>query len=363
MQEEKMIKMKKMVKRGSVRVVKRGKLIGDFTDQAKHMTKRQLIDHMVMINKPDNPTYIISKKFLNRIYGMTDEDIRQAMDRSKSEFGFKHDLKSYYQGKLSPEDVISKWKSKGIQTKSDVDILSTKDIYDLTGRFNEPKKIKEQHTFSPSTREDEVAPTPEISLTSKPTGQRSLAVSGYGIYTTYRSMRSFLEKEVRNGKMTDELKNHYLTSYLLDVAVRRPEFAAHIAYILNGGDVQADMSTILKSFTGLKDKFIHMIKMYKLQRSRDPEYQRRLQEKLKNLDMQSKLEYTNPSYGSKFIAGPDKYRNMNPEVIDGVEYNDYAQGDRKRKRTKILPKRQSRKIVKKSVKKVVNRKPIRCRCK
>jgi len=368
-----MIKTKKPVKRGSIRVVKRGKLIGDFTDQAKHMTKQQLIDHMATINRPDNSTYIISKRFLNRIYGMSEEDIRQAIEKSKSEVRFRQDLKSYYNGKLSSNDIISKWKSRGIETQSDVDILATRDIYDITGKFNDPKKIKEHFAAPATIKKDVLAPQPHTVMATAPTGQRSFITNGYSLYTTYREMKQYLEREVRNGKMTEQMKDHYLTSYLLDIATRRPEFAAHIAYILAGKDMHDDMEGILAAFrgsfgkAGLKDKFVHMIKMYKLQRSRDPEYQQKLQERLQNLDMKSKLGFTDPYTSKKKVdtisTKSDKYLNMDPEIIDRVENTDYGRQDRKRKRSKIVPKRKVKKSIKRVVKKTIRRVPIKCRCK
>jgi len=390
-----MIKSKKPVKRGVVRAVRRGMIehqIADFMNRAKRMSKQQLIDHMALINRPDNKTYIISKRFLNRIYGMSEQDIQNAIQKSRDEYKFRQDLKLYYIGKLSPEDVISKWKSKGIETKSDVDMMVTKDIYELTGNYNTPKKIKEHYvppanpfptvkglSFETTKRDQLPKPQSDTVMASTPTGQRSFIVNGYSLYNVYRNFKQYLEKEVRSGNISEQMKQSYLTSYLLDIADSRPEFAAHIAYVLAGNNINDDMNKIESKFRprknkegeiidpGLKDAFINMMRMYKLQKSRNPEYQRKFQERLQNIDRNAKFKFANESLPDHMKVvekfKKEKYLNMDPEIIDRVENTDYGRQDRKRKRSKIVPKRKVKKSIKRVVKKTIKRKPIKCRCK
>jgi hypothetical protein len=388
-----MIKPKKLIKRGAIKVMKRGKLLGNFIDQAKNMTKQQLIEHISLIqdkHKQDNPTYVIARRFLERVYGMSDEEINKAVMGIRENRYLKQDVRSYYRGDATPEEIISKWGHKGLSSKSDVDMMAMEGTYEVPGRLNNPKKIKEHYSapgigignirtspeemgglnMGPSDKKNQnLPPQPNIVTSMKSSGQRSFVSYGHALYNKYREFDQYLSNEVRNGRMSNSEKRENLNTLLLSIADERPEFAAHVSYIVNGGDIHDDFnSDIFPKYIGhfgkpgTKESFIRLMQLFKLNRSRNPVYRKMIEVYLNDNDMSAKRVFTetgkspNPSGMHKYTG---HYEKMDSDVVgksdDNVEIN------RRKRRKKLLSKRY---IKKKPIKKIIKKKIVKkCRCK
>jgi hypothetical protein len=346
---------KKSIKRGVIKIIKRGKDLSrpeNFPELAKHMTKQQLINH-ISITSPDALTYKVAHKFLRLLHGMSDEDIKHAMGKIVENKKLRHDLRLYYNGDMSSNQIIDKWKEKGIQSKSDVDTLATYGTYEVFNDIDVPRTLKESYR--------EVADVERVLSTGKtPAGQRTF---NNNISTEYFNLRRAYKSLIADHKITESEARFELQRYLLDLAAARPEYAALVSYLISGGNITDDFSKVLAAFNGSfgnpgkKESFIKMMRSYLLERSRDPRYKQKRQALKEHLESNKKYNVMREELYNQLKSGarmlPSKYEYINPDVV-GTADDNYELYRRKQKRKKIVKRKPIQKV-----KRVVKR----CRCK
>jgi hypothetical protein len=346
--------LKKSIKRGVIKVVKRGKdfsKIEHFPDLAKHMTKQQLINHLSII-APDTPTYKVAYRFLRLLHGMSDDDIKRATGKVVENKKLKHDLRLYYNGEMSPNQIIEKWNEKGIRSKSDVDTLAMYDTYEIPSAIDTPRMIKENYKEADNV----------VRILS--TGQTRAGQRPFNniILSEYFKLRRAYESLIENGKISEADARLELQRYLLDMAASRPEYAAQASYIISGGSTTDDFSKVLVAFNGAfgkpgkKESFIKLMQNYLLERSRDPRYKQKRQlmsEQNEAAKRYHEMREANYKISSGSRELPAKYEYINPDVV-GTADDNYELFRRKQRSKKIVKRKPVRKI-----KRVIKK----CRCK
>lgn len=376
----------KVIRRGSVKIVCRA--IPTFQQAAMKMKKRQLLQRLFitfMANPTlDNPTSSdkpedkIIINILKLYYSMSMDDINRSIRDMVDNRNMRENLSLYYHGDLSADEIIRNWGHKGLISEEKVRSEAMK------GTYNIPQKIGYQLKWKDKSGH----------FYSNPEGQRPLDQG------TSQNLYEFLIKlkAISNPQIINKIK----WMYLMDIADNRPEYAAVVSYIINGGNRIDDFSKMRSKFNLIdpvtkqkyvKEKFMQDMKEYLLYKSHDPQFkaqralenQIRKEELIKNEEFHKKrLEaYHNPkilekkNFGSlnmdehlsdyhiknvhvlkDSLEKPDTY--YNTDEIYGQKMNEDDNDDddnlRRKRKMKMIAKRRPVKIIRK-------KKNIRkCRC-
>jgi len=191
-----------MVKLVSIRSVKKVPKKRGYThaEKVKEYSKGNLID--ILVEAPDevineykqkikNPSKVLARKLLIAKFHLTIDDINTII-KSKIERRERiRDISNYYRGTMTPEEVASKHKKINPESVH----IAAKNI----------------HKF-------------EVPGDQKPIGISNPVLGQY--------------YKLRNAAMNHEIPYEVFVDWLLDLAYKRPEFAANLAYIIFTDDTE-----------------------------------------------------------------------------------------------------------------------------
>jgi len=303
---KKIMKGKKIIKRSTIKRVVRAR-IPTYDDLINKSTKKQmLLDLYMHRNDPDSHRYKINIKYL-KLKGMSIDNITQALKEIDEDNNLRRNLMMFYNGKIPSNAIIEKWSHKGLTSSSDVESNASK-LYPYEVDISEPK------TRVALDRDLQGNP---IRWGNLPSGQRNF---NSAIAKRYRDKFDEILNRVSLGKLTVEEAMKERKNFLLDLAEDRPEYAAVISNLLRGGKYEDAIASVRSKFEGAfgkigtKDEFIRTMEMWKLNRSRTPEYQKELEESrkevaaIKEREMQEHLRSKLPLTQSEHEAKLQKER-------------------------------------------------------
>lgn len=279
---KKIIKGKKIIKRSTIKRVVRAR-VPTYDDLITKSTKKQmLLDLYMHRNDPNSHRYKINIKYL-RLKGMSIDDIAQALKEIDEDNNLRRNLIMFYNGKIPSNTIIEKWGHKGLTSSSDVESTASK-LRPYEVDISEPK--------SRVVLDRDLQDNP-IRWGNLPSGQRNF---NSAISRRYRDKFDEILNKVALGKLSVEEAMKERKNFLLDLAEDRPEYAAVISNLLRGGKFEDAIASVRSKFegafgkTGTKDDFIRTMEMWKLNRSRTPEYQREREEWIKNHNIRKEKE-------------------------------------------------------------------------
>jgi len=379
---KKSVQRKKIARRASTRIIRRAE-VPTYKDIVKKMSntednRRKIYEDLyIHRNDQNNERIQINLNVLINKFGMSKSDIEKEYGKVVDEHNLHKDLRRYYSsGSIKSEDLINKWKHKGLETESDVNIAAMR-IMPWESPINYDDKTKR---LVPSGK---MQATNLVNRENRYYSQMNI-VTNSALFKKYKSeISNPADEAVRKGKISPQEALAYKQEGLMDIVDRRPEYAAVIYFILKGGNPHArdiDMKTIVSQFRKGSPEFVYKMNNFRLQRSRgnlsDPDYQKKRIEELERISKMknqsfdpSKRSETNPyrlPVGAEFIkVEKEKLKALKNRVkldsdayslqVDPYTEDLYGHGveDRRKKRAKITPKR---KIIKKKIVK-------KCRCK
>jgi len=364
-------KNRNKVKRGSIRLVRRAEVPTYKELAAREKDPYKLLKDLYFYrDKPDSERYQTNIKNLLRL-GLTPEDIKAEFKMILNGHKIKHDLGLFYRGEKEADDLIKSWKDHGLQTESDVKVAAITQINPWETPLN-----KNDYKSNLVNRENVVHKQLDL-------------IVNLPLYRAYLSeVVDRANRAVRNGKMSIEEAIRFKKYGLLNLAEVRPEYAAVIYYMYNGGDIHdrnINIDKIISAYRRGSAEFNFQMNEYRLNRSRgniDPEYQlarkvmfEKIHDKKEQAirDYFNKKEYKSKSnkyksevdgeivrYNNKGLIVGDKDEGiynviLNKPAKDLTSHSDlWGEGEsERRKRKMITPKR---KLIKKKIVK-------RCRCK
>lgn len=351
----------KKIKRAAIKVIKRA--IPSFEQMARKMGKQNLIDY-ISITKPDSLNNKIARKYLRILHGMSLDEIENSIKKYNNKLHMMRDIKTYYNGEKSPEDIMKKW---GITSKSDLDTIAMQNTYDI------PKEIGYQHT----TKYEGKIPSENLTV-MEPSGQRPFSNTIHYAYLEFlRKLKS--KPEV----VANELRR----MYLMNLAELRPEYAAVVSYILNGGSFHDDFSKMLSSFNGsfgkgrTKSEFIDKMQKYKMFKAGNPDFKlQNLKDnelsRIKKIQSNEQLIMIHMKNKALLDAKKNEYEKMNS--MDKLKDDDFSviishkdkfhpdtvgKADDLYERGKKISKINLKQSSKKIIRKIIRKKPVKkCRC-
>lgn len=278
--KKKAVLRKKVVKRGSIKVVKRANYIHPFTNIAKKMSKKDLIKYISTIINFGSPNYVIARDILKRLYGMSEDQINSEVVKYNKLNEMYRDAKLYYNGKITASQFLSKYGNpKGIDTKEKLDDFVKTNTFEITNSNYQkisPEKIVIERRYQPAENaidDRDKFNTFTIPKRTEPSGQRQLSLNL--IYDYLRLVKD-LNHKLSIGQISKSKVDFEKTKYLLDLAISRPEYSAVVAYMIfnENANITDDFNTMKNQFSllgkGTKSKFIELMKNYIMEKNKSP---------------------------------------------------------------------------------------------
>lgn len=277
-QKKKIALRKKVVKHGSIRVVKRAKYIDLFVKVARKMSKNDLIKLVAISTDFGSPLFIISYDMLQKLHGMTKEKINHEVSEYHKRNDMLKDSRLYYHGKITATAFINKYgKLYGIDTKDKLDDFVKKDLFEVPDKIGyqktAPEKLRIEKRYQSIENPIEEYDIFTIPKRSDPAGQRQLSLTL--VYDYIRLLKD-LNRKLSIGQISQSKVNLEKTRYLLDLAAIRPEYSAVVAYMIFNKDAKItdDFDKMKNQFLlfgkGTKFKFIELMKNYIMEKDNSP---------------------------------------------------------------------------------------------
>ena len=281
LQKKKIALRKKIIKHGSVRVVKRAKYIDPFIKVARKMSKKDLIKLVATSTNFNSSLFTVSYDMLQKLYGMTKEKINHEVSEYHKHNDMLKDSRLYYHGKITATSFINKYgKLYGIDTKDKLDDFVKKDLFEVPDKIGYqkivPEKIVIEKRYQSIENPIEDRDTHDVFTIPKrsdPAGQRQPSII---LIHDYMRLLKDLNHKLSTGQISQAKVNLEKTRYLLDLAISRPEYSAIVAYMIFNKDAKItdDFDKMKNQFLlfgkGTKFKFIELMKNYIMEKDNSP---------------------------------------------------------------------------------------------